>query len=72
MNRIHFGASRDVFAAGLNQVFEDELLSASGQIRGYGLNPDDYFNVDKDKKKKKKKEGTEDTFDPLNILPGKN
>ena len=74
MNRISFGASREVFAAGLNQVFEDELISASGQITGYGLNPDDYFNVDidKDKKKKKKKEGTEDTFDPLNILPGKN
>ena len=72
MNRISFGASRAVFAAGLNQVFEDELISASGQITGYGLNPDDYFNVDKDKKKKKKKEGTEDTFDPLNILPGKN
>ena len=47
MNRISFGASRDVFAAGLNQVFEDELISASGQITGYGLNPDDYFKPSK-------------------------
>jgi len=46
MNRISFGASREVFANSLNQIFEDELISASGQIRGYGLNPDDYFKTD--------------------------
>ena len=52
MNRINFGASRDVFAKSLNQIFEDELLTASGQIRGYDLNPDDYFKPDEEKKKK--------------------
>ena len=67
MNRINFGASRDVFAKSLNQIFEDELLTASGQITGYGLNPDDFFKTDEEKKKKKKEEGPEN-FDPLGIL----
>jgi len=45
MNRISFGASRDVFAAGLNEIFEQEVIGARGQITGYGLNPDDYFKT---------------------------
>ena len=48
MDRIKFGASRDVFAAALNNIYEDEGIGARGQIEGYGLNPDDYFNVGKD------------------------
>ena len=48
MDRIKFGASRDVFAAALNNIYEDEVIGARGQIEGYGLNPDDYFNVGKD------------------------
>ena len=48
MNRISFGASRDVFAAGLNEIFEQERIGAIGQIRGYGLNPDDYFKTGTD------------------------
>ena len=48
MDRIKFGQSRDVFAAALNNIFEDEVIGARGQIEGYGLNPDDYFNVGKD------------------------
>ena len=47
MNRISFGASRDVFAAGLNEIFEQERLGAEGQIRGYDLDPDDYFKPSK-------------------------
>ena len=47
MDRIKFGASRDVFAAGLTQIFEDELIGARGQIKGYDLDPDDYFNTGK-------------------------
>tara|TARA_R110001592_G_scaffold190258_1_gene435948 strand:+ start:1 stop:843 length:843 start_codon:yes stop_codon:yes gene_type:complete len=47
MDRIKFGSSRDVFAAGLTQIFEDELIGARGQIKGYDLNPDDYFNTGK-------------------------
>ena len=48
MDRIKFGASRDVFATALNNIYEDEVIGARGQIEGYGLNPDDYFNVGKD------------------------
>ena len=72
MDRIKFGASRDVFAAGLNQIFEDELIGAEGQIRGYDLNPDDYFNTGKTNgENKNDKKGTDkpDGFDPLGILP---
>ena len=43
MDRIKFGASRDVFAASLNEIFEQEKIGAIGQIEGYDLNPDDYF-----------------------------
>jgi len=53
MDRIKFGQSRDVFAAALNNIFEDEVIGARGQIEGYGLNPDDYF--------KPSKTSTEDT-----------
>jgi len=45
MNRISFGASKAVFANSLNQIYKDELISASGQITGYGLNPDDFFGT---------------------------
>ena len=55
MDRIKFGASRDVFAAGLNQIFEEELLGARGLIRGYGLKPEEYLNFDEKEKKEFKK-----------------
>ena len=45
MNRISFGASKAVFANSLNQIYKDELISASGQITGYGLDPDDFFGT---------------------------
>ena len=48
MNRISFGASKAVFANSLNQIYKDELISASGQITGYGLNPDDFFGTGKE------------------------
>ena len=56
LDRLKFGASKDVFAATLNNVFDDEVIGAEGQIRGYDLNPDDFFNP---KKSKKNKLGTE-------------
>jgi hypothetical protein len=56
MNRISFGASRDVFAKGLNEIFEQEVIGARGIITGYGLNPDDYFKPEKNKKKEKEEE----------------
>ena len=52
MDRIKFGASRDVFIAGLNQIYEDELIGAKGQIKGYGLNPDNFFNTGETKNNK--------------------
>tara|TARA_R110000764_G_scaffold4447_1_gene18213 strand:- start:659 stop:1834 length:1176 start_codon:yes stop_codon:yes gene_type:complete len=56
MTRISFGASRDVFAKGLNEIFEQEVIGARGIITGYGLNPDDYFKPEKNKKKEKEEE----------------
>ena len=69
MDRIKFGASRDVFAAALNNIYEDEVIGARGQIEGYGLNPDDYFNVGKDTKDATGtgQRGMEKTNDPAGI-----
>ena len=52
LDRLKFGASKEVFAATLNNVFDDEVIGARGQIKGYGLNPDDFFNTGKSKKTK--------------------
>ena len=67
MNRINFGASKDVFAKSLNQIFEDELISARGQIRGYDLNPDDFFETGEEKKSTSGATDTKKDNDPLNI-----
>ena len=67
MNRINFGASKDVFAKSLNQIFEDELISARGQIRGYDLNPDDFFGTGEEKKSTSGATDTKKDNDPLNI-----
>ena len=50
LDRIKFGQSRDVFIGALNQIYDDEVIAARGQISGYDLNPDDFFNVGKSKK----------------------
>ena len=50
LDRLKFGGSKDVFAATLNNVFDDEVIGARGQITGYGLDPDDFFNTGKSKK----------------------
>jgi hypothetical protein len=71
LDRIKFGASRDVFAAGLNNVFEEELISAKGQIIGYGFKPEDYFKEygQNTETSTETNTGKKQTFDPLNILP---
>ena len=70
LDRIKFGASKDVFAATLNNVFDDEVISARGQITGYGLNPDDFFGTGKKDgaSKKSDKSGDSKEYDPLGIL----
>ena len=67
MDRIKFGSSKAVFAASLNQIFEDELISARGQIRGYDLNPDDFFGTGEEKKSTSGVTDTKKDNDPLNI-----
>ena len=67
MDRIKFGSSKAVFAASLNQIFEDELISARGQIRGYDLNPDDFFGTGEEKKSTSGATDTKKDNDPLNI-----
>ena len=70
LDRIKFGSSRDVFIGALNQIYDDEVIGAKGQITGYGLDPDDFFKTKEDENGSKEKDvGT--TFDPLNILKNK-
>ena len=73
LDRLKFGASKDVFAATLNNVFDDEVIGARGQIKGYGLDPDDFFGTGKkdDASKKSDKSGDSKEYDPLGILPSK-
>jgi hypothetical protein len=67
MDRIKFGSSKAVFAASLNQIFEEELISARGQIRGYDLNPDDFFGTGEEKKSTSGTTDTKKNNDPLKI-----
>jgi hypothetical protein len=70
LDRIRFGQSRETFIAGLNQIFDDEVIAARGQIEGYGLNPDDYFKTGTSKKKSTKGSQTDSTTvddDPAGI-----
>jgi hypothetical protein len=66
LDRLKFGASKDVFTATLNNVFDDEVIGAKGQIKGYGLDPDDFFNTGKSKKNKS---GTETKSEDIDNDP---
>ena len=70
LDRIKFGSSRDVFIGALNQIYDDEVIGARGQIRGYGLDPDDFFGTGKKDgaSKKSDKSGDSKEYDPLGIL----
>jgi len=72
MDRLKFGASKDVFAATLNNVYDDEVIGARGQIIGYGLDPDDFFGTGEEESTEEGK-GTikkgVDTDDPAGIRP---
>ena len=69
LDRLKFGSSKDVFAATLNNVFDDEVIGARGQITGYGLDPDDFFGTGKkdDASKKTSKDVKGATNDPAGI-----
>ena len=73
LDRIKFGASRDVFIAALNQIYDDEVIGARGQIKGYGLDPDDFFGTGKkdDESKKNNESNVIKPYDPLGILKNK-
>ena len=70
LDRIKFGSSRDVFIGALNQIYDDEVIGARGQIKGYGLDPDDFFGTGKKDgaSKKSDKSGDSKEYDPLGIL----
>jgi len=69
MDRIKFGASKDVFAATLNNIFDDEVISARGQITGYGLDPNDFFGTGK--KTTSTTKGSKDDYNPLGFSEDK-
>ena len=58
-----------MFAATLNNVFDDEVIGARGQITGYGLDPDDFFGTGKKtssaQKGDKSGSSSKDDFNPL-------
>jgi len=69
LDRLKFGLSKDVFISTLNNVFDDEVIGARGQITGYGLDPDDFFGTGKkdDASKKTGEDVKGATNDPANI-----
>jgi len=68
LNRINFGASRNVFSASLDQILKEELIRASSEIKGLKLNPDDFIGVKKEEKKdENKKDETDDNPAGLNL-----
>ena len=71
LDRIKFGQSRDVFIGALNQIYDDEVIGARGQIKGYGLDPDDYFGTGEKtpstQKGGKGGKGADTNNDPFNI-----
>ena len=59
LNRINFGASREVFAQSLRQILKESRIEAAGLIKGLGGDPEKVLNINKKKKIGK---------DPLNPL----
>tara|TARA_R100001129_G_scaffold162364_1_gene127553 strand:- start:450 stop:1604 length:1155 start_codon:yes stop_codon:yes gene_type:complete len=67
LDRIKFGQSRDVFIGALNQIYDDEVIGARGQIKGYGLDPNDFFGTSKKTPSTQKGGKGADTNDPAGI-----
>ena len=61
LNRINFGASRDVFAASLDNILKEEGIRAEAEIKALG---GDISIFEKDKKEKDKQKSA---IDPLNL-----
>jgi len=47
LNRINFGASREVFSASLDQILKEEGIRANREIENLGFNFDDIINPNK-------------------------
>ena len=71
LNRINFGASRNVFGASLDQILKEELIRASAEIKGLKLNPNDFIGIKKEEGVEGKK-GTTDNNPAGLDLPGLN
>ena len=61
LNRINFGASRDVFSASLDNILKEEGIRAEAEIKALG---GDISIFEKDKKEKDKQKSA---IDPLNL-----
>ena len=61
LNRINFGASREVFSASLDQILKEEGIRANREIENLGFNFDDIVNPSK----KKTTTGTTGTQDKI-------
>ena len=62
LDRINFGGSRDVFAASLQRILQDEKIRLDGTLEGLGVTESPKIN------KKKKKKDEIDILDPFGIL----
>ena len=69
LNRINFGASRNVFSASLDQIFKEEGIRAKREIENLGFNFDEILNPGKKtssaQKGDKSGSGSKDDFNPL-------
>ena len=61
LNRINFGASREVFAQSLRQILKEARIEASGLIKGLGGDPEKILGGIEKKKKKQ-------SINPLNPM----
>lgn len=62
LDRINFGGSRDVFAASLQRILQDEKIRLDGTLEGLGVTESPKIN------KKKKKKDEIDILDPIGLL----
>ena len=62
LDRINFGGSRDVFAASLQRILQDEKIRLDGTLEGLGVTESPKIN------KKKKTKDEIDILDPIGLL----
>ena len=71
LNRINFGASREVFSASLDQILKEEGIRAAREIENLGFSFDDIINPSKKKDKTQPKDTKSIDDNPLGFSEDK-